>query len=595
MRQSQNRGHLRARAGSRWALALAGLLLGGWACAKVAPAGRGGDGGADASPPLSDSLPPTTGKFACGAAGMGNSGCSFFAAEPPVHRGQYGCYALVVVNPGTRPAKLSLKRGTRTFDMPLVSRLPRGSGEKLTYSAYDEAAGLAPGDVAIVFLAGGPLGWEAKNSCPPGVKTAFSSTTNLFAESQVYQAFELTSDQPVIAYDIAPFGGALSHVSAASLLIPVEAWSRHYVASVPRQPAPLGPVPPNFFEGFNETFVLIVASQDGTEVTLRAPVPIRAGNFVPGAAARENVTLRLNTGEFAQVMEHRPLGEIAPGLAGTVISSNKPVGVVGAITCMTIPAEMEACDGAHQQVPPLSRWGHEYVAVQHRSRLGAKEEPAAWQITAAVDGTVLTYLPAPPTPYSIAGGPPPVPAPTTLAAGQTVQFWTSDTFVVRSQGAAHPIHLAGMMSGAQFLEAERPPDQVGAGDPEWVNVTPTDQFMTDTTFFTDPTYSETSLVVVRTPDAAGRFADVRLGCAGAPISGWMPVGPLQFARINLVSGRYQPVIAGCDNGIHRLTSNNPFSVTVWGWSTRAIEGGGSVSYAYPGGSALRQVNDVIVF
>jgi IgGFc binding protein len=172
-----------------------------------------------------------------------------------------------------------------------------------------------------------------------------------------------------------------------------------------------------------------------------------------------------------------------------------------------------------------------------------------------------------------------------------VQFWTAEPFVVGSQDAAHPFYLAGHMTGGAFLATQRSAAELTAGDPEFVNVVPLEQFMNQYTFFTDPTYSETNLVVVRRPGSDGRLADVTLGCSGKPLAGWMPLGDVQYTRVDLSTGDYKPVIPGCYNGVHTMTSTAPFSVTVWGWGTKASGGlgVGTVSYAYPAGAALGTV------
>ena len=57
-----------------------------------------------------------------------------------------------------------------------------------------------------------------------------------------------------------------------------------------------------------------------------------------------------------------------------------------------------------------------------------------------------------------------------------------------------------------------PPDDC-RGDPEFVNVVPALEFFSSYVFFTDPTYPETNLVVVRS-EATDVFQDVTLDCAG---------------------------------------------------------------------------------
>src|SRR5690606_28372398 len=129
-----------------------------------------------------------------------------------------------------------------------------------------------------------------------------------------------------------------------------------------------------------------------------------------------------------------------------------------------------------------------------------------------------------------------------------------------------------------------PDETIGEGDPEWVNVVPTDQYLDRYVFFTDPTHPETSLVIVRKRSTQTQlFADVTLACAGA-LSGWESVGDFQYTRIDLVTGDFEGV-NGCDNGRHELTSTAPFGVTVWGWGGYGLLPGESAtrwtSYAFP--------------
>jgi hypothetical protein len=139
----------------------------------------------------------------------------------------------------------------------------------------------------------------------------------------------------------------------------------------------------------------------------------------------------------------------------------------------------------------------------------------------------------------------------------------------------------------------------GEGDPEWVNVVPTEQYMNSYTFFTDPTYPETNLVLVRRPGPHG-FADVNLDCLGT-VTGWQPLGPYEFTRVDLVTGNFENV-GNCSNGAHVMKSNLPFGVTVWGWGSSKTGGSTGtepnysqyVSYAYPAGMRLGQINGTLV-
>jgi hypothetical protein len=257
-------------------------------------------------------------------------------------------------------------------------------------------------------------------------------------------------------------------------------------------------------------------------------------------------------------------------------------------------------------IPPVQALGNEYVGVRYRTRSPPIEESVPWRLIGAVDGTTLTF------------DPPQAGAPTTLNAHQVIEIDQTGPFVVSSQDSAHPFYFAQYMTGGFPFS--------GVGDPEYVNVISPAQYLSRYTFFTDPTYPETNLVVVRALDkATGLFPDVNLDCAGT-LTGWAPVGgsgTYQFTRIDLSSGDFQGQ-NGCNNGVHTITgsfageagtgASTPFfGVTIWGWgntvtdplpddAANPIDQAGEanpgftrwVSYAYPAGANILKLNDVVV-
>jgi hypothetical protein len=222
-----------------------------------------------------------------------------------------------------------------------------------------------------------------------------------------------------------------------------------------------------------------------------------------------------------------------------------------------------------------------------------------WRIVGVVDGTQLTYEPARPAA-----------APTAISAQQLAEFTDPGPFVVRSQDAQHPFYLASYMTGGQAFNA-------GTGDPEFVNVVPPAQYLPRYTFFTDPTYPETNLVVVRARDAqTGLWPDVQLDCVGS-LQNWTDVGTsnvYEMTRVDLSTGNFQGV-SGCDNGVHVITGSLPtatapaaFGVTVWGWGndvtwpTDDPNSGDEtnplftrwVSYGYPAGANFKPLNAAVL-
>jgi hypothetical protein len=113
-------------------------------------------------------------------------------------------------------------------------------------------------------------------------------------------------------------------------------------------------------------------------------------------------------------------------------------------------------------------------------------------------------------------------------------------------------------------------------------------------FFTDPTYPFTQLRVVR-EKKDGAFADVKLACSGAAISGWEPVGTsgnYEITTVKLVDA--WAGVAGCNNGVQQMDSTAPFGVWVWGWGSESTNTGW-VSYGYPAGEGVLPINDVVIY
>ena len=232
--------------------------------------------------------------------------------------------------------------------------------------------------------------------------------------------------------------------------------------------------------------------------------------------------------------------------------------------------------------------------MKYRDRYNGTPESLPFRIVGLVDGTTLTYEGATPS-Y----------APTNLNLGDVVEMDASDVFVVKSQDDAHPFYLSAHMQGCTMYAPNGMLTSDCRGDSEYVNVVPGKQYLSSYTFFTDPTYPEVNLVVTRTVGKNG-FADVTLDCYGT-LTGWKPVGTsgqYEYTRVDLSTGNFQGV-GKCDNGRHQMSSTANFNVTVWGWGS-ATTGGAyaqpnfpgfytqAVSYAYPVGMSVRQINNVVI-
>jgi hypothetical protein len=482
---------------------------------------------------------------ACAAAVDNQStlGCEFYSVVPgPELLTRGSCFAVLLANTWKTPITITADRAGQALAVDGMARTPMGSGASLTYAPLTGGQ-LAPGQLAILFVAQAKAGGLFFSPCPAGVTPGVSADAAIDGNG-TGAAFHITTSAPVVAYDIYPYGGSKSFVSSATLLIPTAAWGTNYLATDgwAQDPGTGG-----------QPFVQIAAASDGTSFTI-AP---------KGASMAQTFTL--DKGQVKQLMQDSEL-------AGSPITSTKPISVWGGSSCMNIPVGMYACDSGHQELVPVKALGHEYVAARYRDRKAGVVESVPWTLIGAVDGTKLTYDPGPPSG-----------APTTLASGEVVRFDSSAAFSVKSQGADHPFYASGHMTGWTAITQN---SLEGVGDAETVNVIAPEQWLSSYLFLSDPTYANTHLVFVRKKQQ-GVFKDVNLDCFGT-LGNWFPVGSAgdyELSRFDLVANNIPQ--SGCDSGVHTAKSDAPFALTVWGWDQ-------AVSYAYPAGMSTQPINTVVV-
>ncbi len=482
-------------------------------------------------------------------------GCDYWALKTALRPQADGaCFAAFVANMWALPVHLEVSRKGSTLDPATFAYLPSiGANGAIQYTAYDPVKGIDKGQVAILFLSRKSLGASVVD-CP--VPAALAIETGV-VDTGIGDAFHITTDYPVVAYQIVPYGGGQAGSTSATLLLPTSAWDTNYLAINAYKASQVYP------DAWPS--LAILAHQDNTKVTLLPNAAIVGGVGVPASEVNKPVEYMLNTGQFLQITQ-------SAELTGSPIESDKPVAVFGASKCMNVPTMQDDCDSGQQQLAPVRALGNEYVAVRYKSRDPNAEESSRWRLVGAVDGTTLTWSPTKP-----AG------APATIGQGQVLEFEDPGPFVVRSQDKDHAFYLGAYMTGGAPFS--------NVGDPDWVNVVPPQQFLRRYVFFTDPTYPETSLVVVRTKSKmTGEFAPVTLKCKGE-LDGWVAIGDYEYTRVDLVTGDFQGV-DGCTNGTQEMSSTLPFGATVWGWGT--TQQTLRVSYGYPAGAGALLINEIKV-
>lgn len=549
-------------------------------CSSIEQCSQAGDAGVDSGAarcanPCLDTLGQDT-----------SNGCEFYAVEMDANTDTAGvCYAVFIVNQWKtgEPARIQVERAGTVLPIDQFARIPVGSGPSLSYAPYSSAQGLAKDQVAILFLSrdpaaatrGQPTDPARLANCPAGVVPAVVGDAAIHGTGRG-QAFRIKTNVPVVAYQMMPYGGGRARVTGATLLPPTNVWDTNYVVTNGFRPSTIVPN--------SEGAIAIIAQETPTRLTIRPNADVVGGGGVPAVSAGQLLTYTLNRGEYLQIVQRQEI-------SGSPLESDKPVAVYGGMTYLNVPVNRRRADHAEQMLPPIRALGSEYVAVRYRSRDPNGEEVVPWRFIGVVNNTQLTYLPSAPSG-----------APTTLQAGQVVEFDSPGYFVVSSD-ASHPFYMSQYMTGGEPFDGE--------GDAEWVNVIPPGQFLPRYTFFTDPTYPETNLVVVRSrASTSDAFPDVRLDCAGI-LGGWQPLGTrYQYTRVSLSTGNFEAQ-GRCNNGVHTMETVTPdgapllggIGVTIWGWGNPITYPPTNdethplftrwVSYAYPAGANFRPLNNVL--
>jgi hypothetical protein len=489
---------------------------------------------------------------------QGNVSCSFTVATPHFYAGiAPPCFAVFVANNWPLEAQITIERGGQMFSAQQYGRIPDNTPNETNWASVPPS-GVPSGQVAVLFLSHDPSSVNGTPlTCPIQPAISAPSGTAVWTQggqnSNLGLAWKITTSVPVSAYDILPYGGALSYLPSAELVIPTTAWGTNYIAvtAKPSSGPPWGQ---------------IVASENATTVQILPPIALPPAGPVPAAPANVTTTFQLAAGEYVQWQ----LGS-GQEMSGMIIQADKPVSFTGGdayICYQSLTSSGGGCDSAHQMIPPLQALGFEYVAPPYADR-GGIPESIPYRMVGVVDGTQLAYDPAPP-----AG------APSVVNAGQVVGFEATGPFTVTSQDEDHPIYIGQMMTGC-FTG-----NNSGLGDEEYVNILPPAQFLKKYVFFTDPSYPTTNLVLTRVNDGTG-FKDVNVDCLGV-IQGWQPVGQAgkyEIAKVDLI--RFNVPNMGCTNGPHTAQSDGPFGLMVWGLDNYS-------SYAYPAGGSVATLTTIVV-
>jgi hypothetical protein len=491
---------------------------GGGATTEVSGADSGGPKFDIEGPPGSDVPPDTDGPIiptTCDEALSGKStvGCRFYAVDMDAHDGvETSQYAVAVAN-------------VQLMAMANVTVETREGGVWQTVA----------GPQAV-----GPLQLFTFN-----LPDRHQDDTGL----RVGGSYRVTSDVPVVAYQFNPVDGSSSFLSDAAMLYPaaaldtinhVTAWKSMYDNT----------------NGFQHSYATVIATVDGTMVTVNPSVVTAAGAGVPQGAPGAPYQVAMQEGDVLNVA----VQSIPDSMTGTKITSNAdhPVAVFAGQECALIPEAVCCCDHMEEQLAGVRQWGKSFIASRMPVRNPGAPEQTLWQIYASEDSTNVTISYDP----GVTG----IPSQQfVLNQGQMSEFYASGPpgeegdFAV---SADRPIAVYGYMVGSENFGSS-------IGDPAMVAMAPTEQYLPRYVMLVPATWINDYAVVTRPLGA-----QILLDGVAIPDTSFNPVASSGFevARVPLADG-----VHVFDGGME------PFSVIIVGFDQYD-------SYAYLGGTGTGKIN-----
>lgn len=365
-------------------------------------------------------------------------------------------------------------------------------------------------------------------------------------------AYRITSDTPVVAYQFNPVDGSSSYLSDASMLYPVPALDT--INDVVGWTSMMDNT-----STFQHGYATIIATADGTQVTVTPGPATAGGNGVPAGTPGVPFMVALDEGDVLSVA----VASLANSMTGTKVVSNDghPVAVFSGQECALIPAATCCCDHMEEQVAGLRQWGSHFVASRMPVRNAGSPETSLWQIYASEDGTQVTVA-ADPGVTGIGM------TQFMLNKGQMVEWYVGGP--VGEEGdfevtASKPIGVFNYMTGSENMPA---PYNL-TGDPAMVQLSPIEQFLPRYVVLVPGTWVNDVAVLTR---PAG--APITIDGVAVPDSAFNPVAQ---------SG-YEVARVAIPDGVHVLDGGDErFGVVIVGYDDWD-------SYAYLGGTGTGKIN-----
>jgi hypothetical protein len=506
-----------------------------------------------------------------------NVGCEYWAADldnamvDGTHNAAAQQFAIVVSNPQPDlPAHVTIEQDDSEPGQPSMVRL------------------VAEATILPLNLETFRLGPREVDGSPDG---EFNTGTGT---ALTRHAYRVKSQVPIVAYQFNPLENVNVFSNDASLLKPVEALTY--------QPGTLAPA--YVAVGWPQT----IASTDDPDTDFSPDSPVNLRAFLTIVATRPLTHVRITPATRVigggPVLETPPGGLIERELAPFDVLNLETGGHNADFTSSTIDADQpivvfsgsEASDAPHfdklsvrfccadhleEQLDPVRTAGRQFVLAHSPSRtqalrkagaefLAKVTEPEYFRVVAVSDegATIKTSLPPPDDTFRLA------------KRGDFRELGSDATL-----DSDLPI-IVGDVQASQ--EAAGVPRGLPGGDPSLVILPPVEQYRRDYLFLTPDKYSFDFIIVIASPTATvlldGELLDDKR-CETTAVS------PFVVYRCQLSFPTIDPSLTGPEalhpgiqnDGVHRVLSDVPVGVLVFGWDS-------FVSYGYAAGTELEEIN-----
>lgn len=263
---------------------------------------------------------------------------------------------------------------------------------------------------------------------------------------------------------------------------------------------------PNF-NNLHKSELLIVATQDGTQVRITPSV-----NTQSGQAAGVPFVVNLNAGQSYQLQAASDAADLTNTLVEATAQSGmcRPFVVIGGSMCATVPGACQACDAIFEQLVPVTAWGTRYYTAPIHG-----VNTSTYRILANVNGTSVT----------INGG-----APITLSAGQRHEVNGATTPVCIQ--ASQPVSVVQLMEGYSCA---------GSGDPSLHLVSPADRLSRQATWNTSGSsqVNQHSVSVVVPNAAVGQLTLDGVVVSPSLFQSYQGCSDRKYAKIPVSAGRHR--------------------------------------------------------